>query len=283
MTTKKCLTCIPTNNKVSKTTKKRANWKEERGMTTIFPDDKVPELKGLQTQIPRGANQNIEVKLGKKNANRMVLYYAADSNIKKNCKNCEIPDANQAYGNFENGGIAKLDSEGNGILKIKCPQAYQEEKKTYPAHVHFILSNAKNDKWVKKLLTQSVVCELKYEDVKKIVDAQCALIINSLPFEYYVRNRIPFSVPLDHNLVPDKLTKKHVVEYISLMLHHCPKIEKSVEKGKIELMDIPIVIYCYDATCDADTDLQKKLNKIGFTNIKVYPGGIMDWRKHYKK
>ena len=33
----------------------------------------------------------------------------------------------------------------------------------------------------------------------------------------------------------------------------------------------------------ADLDAQQKLNKIGFTNVKVYPGGIMEWNKKYKK
>jgi rhodanese-related sulfurtransferase len=283
MSTKKCLTCIPTNKKVSKTTKKRATWKAERGMTTIFPDDKVPMLKGLQTSSPIRANQSVEVKLGKKNANRMVLYYASGNTPLNKCNNCEVKGANEAYANFKNGGIAKLDSDGNGVLKIKCPQVYHEEKKTYESHVHFILSNNTRTKWVNKLLTQTVVCELDYQDMKKIVDSKCALIINALPFEYYVRNRIPESIPLDHNLVPDKLNKKHIVKYINSMLHHCPKIEKSVVKGKIDLMDIPIVVYCYDTGCEADTDLQQKLNKIGFTNIKIYSGGIIDWRKHSRK
>ena len=132
-------------------------------------------------------------------------------------------------------------------------------------------------------MTQTVVCELKYEDVKKIVDSKCALLLNALPFEYYVKDRIPGSIPLDHNLVLDKISKKEVIEYLRVMLPHAPKIMESVNKGRLNFMDIPIVTYCYNAGCEADSDLQQKLNQIGFTNLKVYPDGIMGWRKHQKK
>ena len=38
----------------------------------------------------------------------------------------------------------------------------------------------------------------------------------------------------------------------------------------------------YNVTC-ADIDLQQKLNKIGFKNVKVFPPGIKGWRKIIKK
>ena len=52
MRTKKCLSCIPTNKKVAKTSKKRASWKQHIGLKTIFPNikqigtvDKIVKLK----------------------------------------------------------------------------------------------------------------------------------------------------------------------------------------------------------------------------------------------
>lgn len=286
MTSRKCISCLPTNKKVASMTKKRADWKLKKGLKSIFPNDKTPDLQDktqIQEVTPKGANQHIEVNLGKKMKHRIVLYYAAEESPLAHCHNCQIKNPQDSYGKFKNQGITKLDSEGNGVLKIRCPRPYKEENRTYLPHVHFIVSDAKREKWVNKLMTQTVVCQLNYQEMVKVVKSGCSMVINSLPFEYYVKNRIPRSIPLDHNLVLDKLDKKKVIEYLKVMVAHYPKVQKKVMSGKLDLMDIPIVSYCYDAQCEADTDLQIKLNKIGFTNVKLYPGGIQEWLKKTKK
>lgn len=284
--TKKCLTCIPTSEKIAQTTSKRADWKSRRGLTTIFPDDKIPDLSQVENRkeiVPKNANQQVEINLGSKMAGRYVLYYAADQCPMANCANCQLLDANRAYGSFKNQGVTKLDKQGVGILKIQCPRPYREENRTYLPHVHFIVSQKDNKSWQQKLMTQTVVCQLSYEEVEVVVKKGCAMLLNALPFEYYVKDRIPMSVPLDHNLVLDKLNQKEVVEYLRVMLAHYPSLHKAVSTGKMELLDVPIVSYCYNPECEADTDLQEKLNKIGFTNVKLYPGGITEWRRKNKK
>ena len=271
---KKCISCVPTNKKVSKTTKKRADWKSRKGLTTIFPNDKVPEIKGLKVKELKGANQSVEVDLGKKYKGRMLLYYASKEKDVGSCKTRKVLNPEEAYGNFKNGGVAKLDGNGKVMLKIICPRPYREDGITYKSHVHFIVANKAGNGWEDNLLTQTVVCELNDEDMMKAVKSGCHLILNALPFEYYVKDRIPNSLPLDHNLVLDKLSKKEVVDR---------KLCESVNKKELDLMDIPIITYCYDAQCTADEDLQQKLNKIGFNNVKVYVGGIVSWRKKNKK
>lgn len=282
MTSRKCISCLPTNKKVASTTKKRADWKLKNGLKSIFPDDKTPDLqnkKQIQNKEPKGANQNIEVNLGKKMKNRIVLYYAAEESPLIHCDNCVIKNPVESYGSYKNQGITKLDADGNGVLKIRCPRPYKEKNKTYLPHVHFIVSDSNREKWIPKLMTQSVVCKLNYQEMVDVVKSGCSMIVNSLPFEYYVKNRIPMSIPLDHNLVLDKLDKKDVIEYLKVMVDHYPKIKKKVFEGKLRLMDVPIVSYCYNTQCEADMDLQMKLNKIGFTNVKLYPGGIQEWLK----
>ena len=285
MPTKKCISCLPTNKKVANMTKKRANWKLKKGLHSIFPNDVIPDLKNkkvLEERVPKGANQNIEINLGKKNKNRVVLYYAAEESPLSNCDACHLKNPEDSYGSFSNQGITKLDEQGNGVLKIRCPRPYLENNKTYLPHVHFIVSDAKREKWIHKLMTQTVVCELNYADMVQVVNSGCTMIINSLPFEYYIKNRIPRSIPLDHNLVLDKIDKKDVIEYIKVMVSHYPEIQKRLKTGKLNLMDVPIISYCYNTECEADIDLQMKLNKIGFTNVKLYPGGIKDWIRKSK-
>ena len=282
MRTKKCLSCIPTNKKVAKTSKKRASWKQHIGLKTIFPNDTIPSLKSKVRSVS-GANQKVHLDLGPKKAGRKVLYYASQDLPLDKCQELGVLGAIRAYGKFSNQGIAVLDAEGKGVLKIKCPMIYHEEGKTYLPHVHFILSNQNHTGWENKLLTQTVVCKLDFQDMVKVVKNQCALIVNALPFEYYVKDRIPHSVPLDHNMVLDSLDKKVVINYLESLLPHCPAVYQSYQKGKIDLMDIPLVSYCYNTGCEADTDLQEKLNQIGFTNVKVYEEGIVGWNKNMKK
>ncbi len=279
---KKCISCVSrkNNNKISATTKKRADWKLNKGLKTIFPNDKIPSLKGLKESIPKGANQIVELKLGKKNANRFILYYASQE---QKLSNLKIYLPSEAYGNFKNKGIAKLDKDGNGILRIKCPRPYNENNITYSSHVHFILSNEKNTEWINKMFTQTVVCHLSFNEVSEIVKNNSALLLNALPNEYYIKSRIPMSISLDHNLTLTKINEREVRDYIQSVLPHCPKINKKVLNGSLNLLDIPIVTYCYNERCEADLYLQQKLNKIGFTNVKVYSGGIIEWNKMIKK
>ena len=66
------------------------------------------------------------------------------------------------------------------------------------------------------------------------------------------------------------------------MMAHAPVVSKAVKSSKMDIMDIPIVTYCYDSNCGADDDLQQKLNKIGFKNVKVYKLGIIGFNKRSK-
>ena len=72
-------------------------------------------------------------------------------------------------------------------------------------------------------------------------------------------------------------------DYIKSVLPHAPVINRAFEKGKLDLLDVPIVIYCYNESCGADSHLQKKLNEIGFKNVKLYGLGIEGYRKKEKK
>lgn len=38
-----------------------------------------------------------------------------------------------------------------------------------------------------------------------------------------------------------------------------------------------IVLYCSDATCLASGDVARKLEKMGYCNVRVYEGGKQDW------
>jgi len=277
--TKKCLTCIATTKKVAYTTHKRADWKSKRGLKTIFPNDKEPKLKGLKERKPVNADTKVVLNLGKKYANRFILYYAARSKKDKYC--AQTLSANIAYGDFQNQGISKTDKDGKAELLIRCPQSYKEEGKAYPPHVHFIVASKGNKKWVKKLRTKTVYCDVCYADMKKEIKGGCSLIINSLSMEYYIKDSIPMSIPLPYKLlVEKKVTGDEVKKYLKKMLVHCPKTNNAVKSGKMKITEVPIIVYCYSRTCHASHTCGEELVKMGFTNVKLYEDGIVGWNKH---
>lgn len=278
-TQKKCLSCKPTNKSVANTTKKRADWKSRKGLKTIFPNDEIPDLKKIRLFHPKNATEHVKIDLGKKMANRYIIYYAAK---KRHIRNCEaILSAEEAYNSFKNKGVSKTNKDGVATLKLKCPQTYNEKGKVYFSHVHFIIADRKNKKWINELKTQQVVCQVRNEDLFDVLDSGSAIILNALPIEYFVKDRIPGSYSLPYDLVSTKISDGDVVNYIRSCVNHNRKLNKAVMSQKMDILNVPLVTYCYDQKCEADNTLQEKLNKIGFTNVKVYGPGIKGFRKSF--
>ena len=116
--------------------------------------------------------------------------------------------------------------------------------------------------------------------MKNIIDNDCSLIINALPFKYFINNIIPKSISLPYNEL-DNLTDKQIKEYLKNNISNYLRLHKNFSLKKIDLLDIPIITYCYDKNCNASEKLIKRLMNIGFKNIKEYSAGIIGWnRKH---
>ena len=275
----KCTSCKnnKNNNNSRKFSKKQSKPHFNKNNNTIFPNNMKPKLKGLKESFPSKSNQEMTLNLGKSKANRFIIYYGS---TKKDLDNYnQVLNSKNAYGDFKNHGIAKTDTTGKALLKFRCPQVYKEDGNTVLPHIHYILSNKGNTKWIEKLETQHLVCDVSHQELKKLIENGKALVLNALPIEYYIKDRIPMSVPLPHDLVLNKLSPEEVKEYIKSTMPHAMMVYKAFIKNKLKLMDIPIVSYCYDSGCDADADLQQKLIKIGFKNVKLYTPGIIGFRK----
>ena len=78
------------------------------------------------------------------------------------------------------------------------------------------------------------------------------------------------------------MSKTDVINYIKSLVFHNSKLTKYLNRKDTTILNVPIVTYCYDESCDADNDLQRKLNSIGFKNVKVFSPGIKGWRKIIK-
>ena len=60
------------------------------------------------------------------------------------------------------------------------------------------------------------------------------------------------------------------------------KISKLMKTNKLKLEEVPIIVYCYDNTCDAGHLLANELFKAGFTNIIDYKEGILGYYGRYR-
>lgn len=264
MKTKKiCQSCKETNKTVAELTIKADEY-------FLVKDHLKKDIKLRKQNVPPLTS----VKMGKKYANRYIFYYAAKEGTLDNC--VVIPKFKDAYSNLENSGVGKLDKNGEAQLHLKCPRGYHKMGKTYISHVHFIVSNKSNNKWENKIYSKRVICDLDKKQLKSIINSDCALILNALPMQEYIKNRIPKSIPLPYNL---ELKDKEIINYIKDMVVHSPKIVQALKNKKIKLLDIPIVTYCYSPECSASNQLVEKLINVGFTNITEYSGGITDWLK----
>ena len=133
-------------------------------------------LIGIREKIPENFDTKSELKLGIKYANRWIFYWAANKE-----SSYKIKKAPDAYGiNYTNMGITKSDNKGKIIFKLECPQPYSVNGKTYYPHIHFMVSNSKNQHWELKVRTINIVCNFTRQKVKSAIKNGSYLIINAL-------------------------------------------------------------------------------------------------------
>jgi protocatechuate 3,4-dioxygenase beta subunit len=95
-------------------------------------------------KIPKKYNTKAKISLVAKYSNRWIFYW--DVNV---ASFYVIKPAPDKYGaNYTNTGISKSDDIGRIIFKLECPQPYSVNGKTYYPHIHFMVSNSKNQHWV---------------------------------------------------------------------------------------------------------------------------------------
>ena len=280
MKTKKCSTCAATNKNIA-TTKVATNngpMTYIELMKIITKNIALPDLNNAKVYKPKDSNYNLELDLGKKNAKRYIFYFAAKPNKISNCD--RIRSEKYSYGFLRNQGLTMTDNDGKCKLSFKCPQAYRDVKATYLPHVHFLIANKDNLSFNLNIKTHSVSCEVTLKQLKEVIKNDCALIINALPYEYYIKSRIPNSISLPYTYLKEgKLSQKEVENYIKTMLVHSKKISNAVKTKKIKFHDIPIIVYCWDRKCEADHICVEHLHKFNFTNIRMYADGITGWNK----
>jgi hypothetical protein len=271
-----CYACENSSFKIDKITeeaiigKKIVGWKVKRGEYTVAPNDSVPFLIGIRERIPKKYDTISELNLGNKYANRWIFYWAANKESTYSIK--EAPDA---YGvNYTNLGITKSDNNGKIVFKLECPQPYSVDGKTYYPHIHFMISNKKNEQWELKVRTINIVCNFSKEKVKNAIKNKSYLIINALPKEYFEKQYIPNSINLYYKDAIN-MTDKKIDNFIKNNLNKLNnELKELIDNKKLSIKDIPILVYCYNKKCDAGKKLIKRLNKANYHKIVEYEDGV---------
>jgi len=99
--------------------------------------------------------------------------------------------------------------------------------------------------------------ELKYEELVNMIEPgrKHPILINALPKEDFLQTHIPGSI----NLPVDQI-EKHA-------------------NGLFAKHDW-IVVYCASTKCNVSHAACEKLQKLGFTNVFRFTGGVEEWKKH---
>ena len=134
----------------------------------------------------------------------------------------------------------------------------------------------KQTKWTEDFFTQSILCHVNKNQLNNYLKKSNRLIIDALSKEHFDKIHIPSSHNLHYKKAKNMDSKK-INSVIKDMIKSNKALEAYVKKNKLKITETPIVVYCYNADCDASVQLANTLFKHGYTNIVDYHEGIKGW------
>lgn len=138
-TEKICVECEPTDRLISKIYNNK-----------FPPKEFLPIVDKINT---------VTIDMGHKYASRYIFYYAAESKkmLQRDGKFKEPIYELEAYDDFDNSGIAKLNEKGIAVIFVADPVEYlANDGIVYDRHVHFKISNKNNKLWTKDEFTVKI-------------------------------------------------------------------------------------------------------------------------------
>lgn len=227
---------------------------------------------------------NPEIKLtldvGKSRANKMMLYWGAKSTNKTT-----INDALNAYGDFSNYGVTRVNNEGKATLYFNCPQPYstiemgKSNRETFYRHMHFCFSNKTMTNWLSTVYTKIVICNLKTTEMLEIHKKNKIVLLNTLDCKSYAKGHIPNSYNLHHTEI-DAMSREELTNWMAeVVSSHYPKLDKLVKSGKMAIYELPIVVYCGNKKCNLSEKAAIALYNKGFVNVRDYEDGMRGFHK----
>jgi hypothetical protein len=259
-----CASCVgmKLNEPVLSSSKKIPKWLEK----TNYVENFIKSQTEFKIKKQSGKTFKITIEVSPKKEGKYVLYWAS----KPSTNELKTKNAKEAYGNFSNYGISKVQKDGKLCFYIKCPQNYEtieygkRLKETFYRHLHFVFENKEKEWNEKKIYTKIVTC---YSSILRKKDT---IIVNALGKEYDL-----FKTSSKDNVIHinPSLSSKQLHSYIMKIIKNYPKINDAVLKGELKWYAVPFIVYCKNEKCNASENLVKKLYKKGLVNLTIFPKG----------
>lgn len=275
-----CASCYGVDiNKISKSSDNRKpSWLHEHDYVENFIQNS-----NFKLYKQKKTNMKLKINVGKNRCGKLCLYWCTEPSSK-----VLVNDAKVAYNKFRNYGITKVNKDGFVTFHFNCPQVYstiQKNKKnieTFYRHIHFSFSNKDKNKWLKGIYTKIIVCKITLENlIKKHLNGD-VILINALPVEYYLKEHIPNSYNLHYKDIA-KMNKNDLNKWIlEIIKNNYKKLYNYVKNNKINIYELPIVVYCAHKDCNASNLAIDEILKKGFVNIYEFEGGMKKYKKHCK-
>ena len=271
---KPCLTCKVNVKAVTASTNDKIipDWMKKAGTYSLLPKqlncmEKYNANKvDLVVEKPVISGTEVVIDIDGLSKNNWVFYWASD----KSENNTEIKTPEEAYEKQKNHGLVETDDKGKTEFVLNCPQPYKVDNVSYPRHIHFVELTG-NKTWSDEVKTLDVNCNTNKKRLKEIIKSNDHVIINALES---TKDMIETSVSMPYINYEDEDNYKK-----KMILDMKKFIKKRKELKKMDILDIPIVVYCASEKCNASHKLVKLLTETGFINMCIYPGGLEEWNK----
>ena len=164
-------------------------------------------------------------------------------------------------------------------LKKSPPKPFTTSTLQQKASNVYNFSPKNTMKIAQTVYTKIVLCKLTLKQVLKKHKMGHIVLINSLPCEYYQKAHIPNSFNLPYNKI-SKFSQKDLFSWFKDVIHvNYPLLSRLVKEKKINIYELPIVVYCAHDKCDAGYKAAIELMKKGFVNLSKFPGGMKEYLK----
>ena len=272
-----CASCqgVDVKNIIKTNNEKLPEWIQKTDYVSNFIEkEKIKSYKQSKT------NMKLTFNAGEKNKNKFILYWGAEPQ-----KSIIIKDAKKAYKNFKNYGVTKVNSKGEAVLFFNCPQPYstvekgKTKRETFYRHIHFCFSNNEKTDWLPSVYTKVIVCNLSLKQTKQIHNAGDAVLINTLPHQYYGKSHIPGSYNLYHKQIK-KMSQSELMKWFKDVVElNYSKLNRLIKQKKLDIYEVPIIVYCAHDKCNASELAAIELLKKGFVNVMDFKGGMKEYLK----
>ena len=271
-----CLTCSP-NNMIKATSTKRAQWLDKMGRKSAVPYNH-PSIR-VGAYAPGSATVQIRVKVTAPSERRKkILFCAANPLHVKDA--AKFKTAPEAYGNYENMGVAYVEKSGFVTIRLMAPQPYLEEGRLWPPHFHFCYANKKA--WSQRVFAVAAFPghhgkkykgrhEYEMTCIGRASD-KCSILTPSQVRRHWgkliVINALPGSDDDERVTLRYKLDDQLRLPYNKRLTPEEKRLTKEVIGNR------PYVVFCAHSKCSAASKVIMKLVKLGCNNVYYMPEGI---------